>query len=175
MRRNTKKISNSTSKHRKAQTTMDLIFVLIFLVGFAIASIFGYKVFTDINTDIQSDTSMHNLTKTTVGNLHARYPATLDGLFAVALVLFWIFTLVSAFLIDTHPVFFIVSFVLLLFTFVAMTLVSNAYQEVMSDADISGSADSFPITNFFITHLLETAIIMGFSIMIALYGKLRSG
>lgn len=172
MRRHKKRSSGSKSK-KKAQTTMDLIFVLIFLVGFAIASVFGYKVFTDINNDIQSDTSMTNTSKEVVSHLHSRYPATLDSLFAVALVLFWIFTIVSSFLIDSHPIFFIVSFILLLFTFVAMALLSNAYQEIMQDAEISGSAASFPITGFFITHLVETAVVMGLSILLALYGKAK--
>lgn len=172
MRRKEKDYRNSNSKYKPAMMNIaDILLVMIVLVAFAMISIFGHQTFSLINDDIQSDADLSTTAKTTSSNLEARYPATLDGAFAIMFVLFWIFLIVSSFLIDSHPIFFIISIILLLGAFVVAMVLSNSYQELMSDSDISSFGDQFPITNFIIGNLLLVVIAIGFSVVIVLYGK----
>ena len=79
--------------------------------------------------------------------------------------------LITSFLIDTHPVFFIVTVVLLLAVFVVSMFIANAYEELTQDADLAAFSVQFPFTNFIMSNLLLIMIVMGLSTGVALYAK----
>jgi len=177
MRRKRRNLNlNSNSRRNKAKINVgDLIVVVIFMIGFGLASIIGHQIFTDINTDIQADASIGAEAKEASSNLQDRYPKVLDGAFLLAVGLFWIFLIISSFMIDTHPIFFVVSIVLVIGTLIASSMLANVYEEVIGDSELSTYAEDFPVTNWFNGHLLLIAIAMGFSVVIALYGKSKFG
>ena len=98
----------------------------------------------------------------------------MDGLFIFAFILFVIFVVVSVFLLDTHPVFFIVSVVMLLGVFVAGMLLSDSFGEVMQDGEVAPYADAFPKITWIMSHLVELIIAIGFLTMVALFAKYRA-
>lgn len=159
------------SSNKKGNVILDSSFVAIVIVIFAVISILAYTIFGDLNTDIQSDTSLDELTQNTSGGLYNRFTATFDSGIVMALILFWILTLVATFMIDTHPAFFIVSVIILIFLFIACVMLGNSYEEMMQDADLSASATSFTMTHFILTHYLIFIVIMSMSILLMLYMK----
>lgn len=153
----------------------DILLVIIMLVSFAIMMVFGHQIFSLVNSDIQSDPDMSAQAKEASGGLETRYPSTLDGAFVIMFALLWIFLIISSFMIDTHPIFIIISILLLLGAFIVAMILSNSYQELIGDSDVSEFADSFPMANWIIGNLLVVVIAMGFSVVIVLYGKNRWG
>lgn len=162
-------------KHtRKGNAVLDTMTIFLVMIVLAIASIFGYQAFTEINDDLQNDTDIGNFTKNVSGNLHSIYPSLLDNIFLFAFVLIVIGVIISVFLLDTHPILLFVSVILLISVFVAMLLVSNTYDELMSDSEISVYANQFPYTTWLMTHFLELSIAVGFILLITLFAKVKT-
>lgn len=152
--------------------SMILIFVLFFL---AMSSIIVYTVFDEMNTDMQNDDSLRAENKEIIGDLHARFPATFDNMWVIAFGLLWIFVLTASMFVEAHPVFFIVSALLLVFVIFIAAVFSNTYEEFSAEPDVQNFADAFPMTNFLMDRLPIVALLVGFSIALVLFGKSQIG
>jgi len=155
----------------KGQTALDLLLAVVVLFVLGFAAVIGYQLLSGLNTEIQASPDMSNTSKAYSASVTSGFPATFDGIFIFALVLLWVFLLVTSFLIDTHPVFFVVTILLLFVTFFVGMAVSNAYQEFTTDASFSSYAAAFPMTGWVMEHLLIVIIIIGFTSGVALYAK----
>ena len=160
---------------KRAQTIMDLLLVMILLTVFGVAILIGMKVSDDLDDEIQADTSLSTEAKDFSRSVNTQYPSFMDTAFLLALVLFWILLLVSSFMIDAHPVFFIVTIVLLFFVFLIGMVLSNTWQDISSDADLTASAAKFPVMTWVYANFLIVIIAIGFSAALALYAKNKIG
>ena len=161
-------------RNKKGNAIIDGLTILVVLFAFALISVFGMKVFDDVNTDIQADTDM-NLTeaKAVSQDLYDKYPALLDNLLLFAFGLLVIFTLVSVFMLDTHPIFFIITIMLLVGVFIVAIIFANTYDDLMTDTEFSPYANQFPYTSWLMTHLVEVMIAVCFLLSIGLFVKFR--
>ena len=155
----------------KGQTPAELILVILILTVMAIVAVLGYKVLTDAKDEMLIDPDINPEAQSALENVHDQYPNFMDRAFLLAVVLFWAMLIVTSFLIDSHPIFFILSIILLLFTFVIGMVMSNTYEEFTADPDLSTAAQSFPITNWVIGNLLMVVIVIGLTTAVALYAK----
>lgn len=162
---------NGILKSRKGNAILDSFLVIIMLVVFAMFSFGAFVALNYVNDDIQADATLSNVTKETVSDAAGYYPELFDNAFIVILVLTWCMVLIASFMIDSHPIFFIFSVVLIIFVLIAAGYISNAYQEVMDDAEFISLSSNFPITNFVIEHLIETILAISFSVVLVLFGK----
>ena len=158
-------------KNRKGNVVLDSMMVLIVLVVFGIISVLAYITMNDLTTDIVADPDISNATKSNLTSLNERMPATLDGAFALAFGLLWILVIVSSFLVDAHPAFFVISIVLLLVLLFSAGLISNAYGEFETDPEFSSYASEFPMTSYIINNLLVVILVIGGSVGLVLFGK----
>lgn len=154
-------------------SVLDIAIIVIAVLIMAIGSIFGYMALTDVNADIQADSDMTAEAKNVTGNLYTIYPSLMDNLFLFAFVLFIVFVLISVFLIDTHPVFFVIAFILLISVFIVGIFLANAYDDIASDNTVSQYANSFPYTSWVTNHLVELIIAVGLMIGLAMFLKFR--
>jgi hypothetical protein len=159
--------------NKRGNAVIDGATLVVLFVIFGLASIFGYMIFDDLNTNIIGEFTDQEA-KDTGERLHATFPGLMDGLFLFAFILFVIFVVVSVFFLDTHPVFFIISVVMLLGVFVAGMLLSDSFGEIMTDGDVAPYADEFPKITWIMSHLVELIIGISFLTMIALFAKYRS-
>jgi len=162
-------------KDRKGNVILDSVLFLIVLFVMGIVGVLAYIAFDDISTDIDSDPDVSDMAKGNISALADRTPSTLDGVFALAFGLLWLLVLVSSFLIDSHPIFFIVTIVLLICLLIASGYMSNFYEEFSLDEEYSTAAAQFPITQYVLSHLMMFVLIIGGSIAIVLFGKNRFG
>lgn len=158
-------------KNRRGQTFLDLLLVVVMIFALGIVSILGYKVFGDWNTEFQSETGLSTESKQAAANVNDQLPLMFDRAFLVILVMLWILLVVSSFMIDTHPIFFMVMVIFLIFTFIVGMMLANAYSEIITDSEISTSAASFPLTTWVMEHFLYIIIFMGLSSGVVLYAK----
>lgn len=156
---------------KKAQAGLEILLVIILLFGLGIVAVIGNKMFSDLNTELQADDSLSNESKAFVATVEANYPSTFDTVFLLALIFLWVLLIVSSFLIDTHPVFFVVTLVILVMCFVISMLIANTYEEFSDDTSFSTYAAEFPITSWVMSHLLIVIIVMGFTVGVTLYAK----
>lgn len=157
----------------KGNIAVDIIFVLSFFLVMAIVGFFVYNVLSEFNDEIQSQDSFNNESKQLVQNQTDKYPGLWDNAFIFAVFFLWAGLIISSFLIDTNPIFFAITLVLLIFVFVAAMMFSNNYQELTADTTISSYADDFPKMNFVFENLLIITIVMALTTMLSLYAKTR--
>lgn len=156
---------------KKGQVVMELILIIVLMLVMGIVWVYGNQIFSEINTDIQADDSISQVAKNQSESTVTQFPRWADNIAVFLLVSFWVLMLVGSFLIDSHPVFFIITFVLLIFAFVLATMVANVYEEVTSEDGIDVFALDFPKLNWVMQHLLTIVIVMGLSVALVMFAK----
>jgi len=171
LKRKTNNISNFNIRSKKGNAVLDTLGVLVFLIIFVISIYYGKYILSDLNDEIQSDPDMHNTSKQIVSYHEARYGGFFDGIFLLAFILFWALMLVASFNIDAHPIFFIFTFILMIFVFIVAAILGNLYKEFAEEEDMVAVVPFFPIAHYIMSHFLMVAIVVGFSIMGVLFVK----
>lgn len=98
-----------------------------------------------------------------------------DVLFPFLIIGLIIMLMVSAMMIQSHPVFFVVTIIILGVAVLLGVIFSNTYQQITEDANFSDTVDDFPITNIFMKYL---PVIIGVIVLITavvLFAKSGSG
>ena len=160
----------SIFKSKKANVILDLLIVLVLLFVIAISFIITGKIQTEINDDIQQDTSLDAEYKQINQDLTTKYPTIIDNSILFFFILLWIVTIVTSRLVDTNPIFFILSFILLIFAFIIIIILGNTFIDIFT-GDLGGMETSYPFTFWIFNHILIIAIIQGFTIMLSLFAK----
>ena len=158
---------------KKANAVADGITILIILLCFGFLMILGYHLLDTTSTEVNSDADMSNMSKQIMTEQSTRYPKYMDAAFMFALVGLWIAALVTAFMIDSHPVFFVISLVLLIAVFVMVAYLGNSYEELMADEPFDSLTPKFPMMHWVMTHMLIFIVVITLSVMLVLYGKNR--
>ena len=156
-------------RNKKANVVLEILTVLITLVVLSIVFFTAYKTYQEINVDLQGELTGEALESH--NTLYAKYPKFLDGIIPVILVFFWIGAIIASTVVDTHPIFLVLTIVLLLFVVVGIASTANATQELLDDSDFDSVRDSFPITYWCISHLVQILLAMSFTVMIALFAR----
>lgn len=154
---------------KRGQTAPDTATVLIVLFISGIAFITVYQLLQNVNDDIQADASFNAEAKASLQTVADHYATNWDAIFAMTVVLLWVFLLVTAFFVDTHPIFFIITAILLIALFVTVPIIANAYMDYADETTVY-SAD-FPVMNWVFSHLVIVIIVMAFSAGVVLYAK----
>lgn len=150
-----------------------MIMVVIVLFTLGLAAVFGYRILSEMNDEMQADADLHTEAKAVMTTVDTNYPSWIDSAFLLTLILLWGLLIVTSFMIDSHPVFFVLTLVLLLFVFIVGMALSNAYQDVTADSDLTASANAFPVINWVMGHFLIVLIVIGLSSALSLYAKNR--
>lgn len=164
-----------TLTSKKGSALIDGVLIVGVLFTMSLFLLFITPILTDFNQGIQEDSTIAQVAKDQSTYVSTNYPKWWDNAFITIFALLWILTVIASFFLDTHPIFFVVSIVGLTFLFVAAAILGNVFQEISIDPDYQSTTDNYPKMNFIMTHLLEMLIVMVATILIALYGKARSG
>lgn len=155
----------------RGQTGLDIILVVVMLFVFAIVAIFAYSMVSDFNTEWQGETDVANASKESMSTFSTQFPTVMDQAFAILVGLLWLALIVTSFLIDSHPAFFVVTVLILLIVFFVAMELSNYFEEIMDESEMTAFAAQFPITNWLMNNLLIVIVVMGLSAGVALYAK----
>ena len=162
---------NTVSK--KGNAVLDLLLLSIFLVTLGIVIMTFNPFLNEFNDEFQLEEHA-NESKAILQEQTDAYSNNWDGMFLMIFILLWIMLLFGAWQLDSHPVFFIITIILMTFAFmVAMTL-GNVYEDYMSTDYVVNYAHDFPMMNYLMTHYLQVAIVIGFSVIIVMFAKTRS-
>lgn len=173
----------SMIKIKKGQTAFqDIFYVLGFMLAAALLIFILYFVFNQIkpgmNTALLEGTpkdqygnkiGTYNVTKTLsqvtsgVGLFNGLYPLLIIGLIFMVLV--------SAATMESHPIFFFVSIVVLLVAVISGVVFSNVYQQITTDTQFGNTSSSFGVMNAFMKYLPFIIIIILIIAMVIMYSK----
>ena len=160
-------------ENRKGNVFFELVTAFIILLVVGLTFIISTDFITELTVDLRDDEGFEEGTKEyeVLEDYEETTPGLLDGVFVFILVGLWIITVVFALFIDTHPVFFVVSFIFLIFIVAVLAIFGNLGEEVLADFDESG----FPMSAWVFDNFLPIGLVMGFSIIIALFSKTSGG
>lgn len=168
------KLTRKSSSSFKRANVQEIAFIIGIAFVFSFAIFFGYKILHEFNGRF-GQLDVEPLAKATVNRVDTMYPSIFDSAYLVVLVIFFLISVISAYFIDIHPFFFVLSLFVLIVALVASAMLANINETILSDSQFSDISDKFPIIVFTSQHLFQIAVIMGGILMIALYAKSRSG
>lgn len=154
---------------KRANAVIDTIFIIIILFICAIVWILSFNVQKDLNDDIQAS-DMRTEGKEIMSQTTNTSYKVLDGAILFFLIAFWILAIIASFMIDSHPIFFVVSLILLMAVVLVVIVLGNVFDEIFTQ-DITGMSGYFPFTFFIFGHILPIAIIIGLSILGVMVAK----
>lgn len=166
-----KGFANKKSKKSQIPPFLFLIFLIVGLVILAVAIPIFLKVSDDINTDMQTDDSLTVESKATYGGVNAGMSGWFDNGWLALFIGTWLAVMIGSFFYSEHPIFFVISLIIMfIFMFVSANL-SNLYTETSEDPDFITYSAGLTNINFVMNHLVE--FIIAIFISMGLAGTLR--
>lgn len=156
-------------KNKKANLFVEILTIIIVLFVVGITFIVAYESLGELVSDIKADYDNDSKEYEVLDDYENDSPALLDGIVIFIFVGLWIIALVFAYFIDTHPVFFIVSLIFLIFICILTAILGNASIEIIDNF----STSNFPMTYWLFEHLLIVILIVATTILIALFAKTK--
>lgn len=157
-------------KHKKAGGLTEITYLMVIMFVLAISLLIAVYVL-DLMQPIMSESLTEPEVNETYQDFATRTPSSLDSMFMLCFVLLWIGAVILAFFVDTHPVWFIISLVGLVFVLMIAGVLSNTYAEVQSDLQSDGLTTSLPMTSYVMEYLVHFIIAIVFSIFVSLFAK----
>ena len=153
-------------------SVIELVMVFVILGVVMIATLLGLKLYNEFTAaDVWSDTDAGQAAK---GGAEGAILAVNYGMvFLVAGLL--ISMIVSAFFINSHPIFFVVSLILLIFVILVSGPITNAFMGFAQSDSLATEVDQLDVAVYVVGMIPYIAVIGGFLIMIALYAKPKGG
>lgn len=165
---------NSASKYKKGNVVVESATIIVVLAVMAIFAVIALNIGDEMNDEIQADTELVNETKQLSADITNYSPSLFDNIFALAFIMLWAFAIIMAFMLDTHPMFFIFTIILFAFLIFVGAAVSNGWVELFDDDTLAIYSGTMPKMMFIFNNF--PFILMGViaSIGIALYAKVRA-
>ena len=159
--------------NKRGNVTLESLTVIILLFVFIIGAVIVSLLTSEVENFIVEDEALSDSEKAMVTNMTSSTPQFLDSVFIFAMVALMIAMIISSLFIDTHPIFFIISLILLVAVLIVAAVISNTWSDFASDGDLSSYADKFPMSGFVMNNLVEVIVVFAMIIALVLYLKLR--
>lgn len=149
-------------------------FALVIIAPFAIAIIFLIisMIMSDVNTAWQG-TDVNNESKDVFSENEAKFVSMFDNGFMILLVGLVIAGIVGLFVIDTHPILFIVVFIAFIILFLVGAMIANSFSDVTESGDINTELDRYTFVPLIFENFLGIIMSIGGIFALALFAKLR--
>jgi len=157
----------------KKGNVLDIFYLIVFVTVFGIISILSYTILTEMKPSL--DAHATNDVSRNVTENATRAVASFDYILILIIVGMFIATVIGAYFIDSHPVFFVASLLLLILLMVLVPVFSNVFDRFKANAAVSTAAAEFTVTTAFMDKLPMYFFIMCCVVLIALYAKHRGG
>ncbi len=153
----------------KKGSLQDIIFAAVVLLFFGIVVLFGYKISTEFDNQIQANDVIESHGKAASTKLVSYYPGVIDNTFLFFTVALSVVTLVLAALVRIHPIFIPFYFLGLVIIIFLSGLLSNIYQEMASDTNLISQANDLTFISNILNQLPFIVGIFGMVLMIVMY------
>jgi len=144
---------NYLKKIRKSKkgSALDLILVGSVMLFLAITVLFGFKIMSSFNSEIQTKAVIPNQAKVASNELNEFYPGVIDNSFLLLAIGLSIGALILAALVRISPIFIALFIVALIFIILMAGVMSNIYQGMAENTALQAEADQL----IFISNIME--------------------
>ena len=157
----------------KRGQVLEVFYIGLFLLVFAIISVIAYLIMTEVQGTLDQKLTSDVSRNATANGLKA---IGLNDTIAILIVIgMLIATIIGAFFIDSHPVFFVASLLLLIIMMVTVPILSNVYEKFETHPSVSTAAAEFPIISAFFDDWPQYFVVMCAIVLIVLYAKYKRG
>ena len=156
----------------------DQMFITIVFLAFCIVTIVSYMVWSEMSPALNQTLAMTPVGSSSSQTVMANTTGTLlmfDQLFIFMIIGTFIAIIISSFWLDTHPIFFIISFIGFIFQFAVYAILGNVYLEFEYNPAMQAAASNYPLMEMFWSNVPLIALIFSVVIIIALYLKSGGG
>ena len=158
----------------KKGNLLDIVFIGVVLLVFAITILIGFKFVDELNTKIQgSDVTDNTRLRDASSKLRNDYPGVINHTFLFFTIGLGMGALMLAAMVKVHPVFIPLFIIALVFVIFFAGLFSNIYQEMANEPSMASLADELTFISTILNTLPLIVGIFGTILMIVMY-KLRS-
>lgn len=162
--------STSFKKSKRAQAKEILTLgIVMFILGITI--LVAFTTIREINLGIQNTTGFSTQGKDAVNDYSEVFPNVFDAVYVLAVVLTSLAVIISLFLLDSHPIFIVISFPALLFVIFVNVILANAFDDIATTEAFGHLYDQLPMTQFLAQNWLFLIIVISGASIIALYSK----
>ena len=137
-----------TRSHKKSQIEFGIVSFIVVIIALLLFAPIMLKIFNAILTPIQSQVG--NITASagvSVGKVKDTFITFWDWVLLMAYLISVVLLLISAFLIDTHPVFLVIFFVFGIFTFIFAPMLLDVVDQIYEDPRFSTMEDGMIVTS----------------------------
>ena len=159
----------------KKGSVLDLILIGVFCLAFAFSILIGFKITTEVNTQIQANADIPIEGKTAATSLLGDYTGTLDYGFLFFIVGLSIGVLILAALVRVHPIFIPLYIIGLLIVIFLAGVFSNIYSGLADSAEFTALASQLMFIDKIMTFLPWFVGVVGTILCIVLYKSYSDG
>lgn len=158
-------------KNKRGNAIFDSITFMILIFVFVIITTVALFISQDITTSLVAEDDISQIAKDNLQESNNRYPSYFDSLIVFVIFALWVALIVSSFMINTHPIFFIATFIVAIFVVFLGLIFANTLEEITTDPDFSTYAEQLPMTAWLSIQYPYVALAMMFSVILVLFGK----
>jgi len=162
-------VKNRKKKMGKKGSLIDLIFIAIGLLLFAVVTLVAFKITSEFNDHIQTNDAIPAVAKDSTSTLVGHYSGTLDKSFLFLCIGMAMATFVLASLVRIHPIFIPFFIIALLFVIFFAGIFSNLYQEMAATPELAAQAEQLVFISHILTYLPFIVGILGTILCIVMY------
>jgi hypothetical protein len=156
-------------RRNKKGSLQDIILIGAILLFFGVILLIGSKVTGEWNDAIQARSDIPARAKTATATLSGHYGGAMDYGFLLLAIGLGIATLILAALVRIHPVFIPLFFIGLVFVVFLSAVMSNVYQEMAGNTELTAYADELIFTSYILEYLPLVVGIFGILLMMVMY------
>lgn len=146
---------------------VEFMFAVVFVIVFALVSIFSFIAYKGINEDLQADPDFLNESKTAAQEFETGFTGWFDYAVMCVLIGLWFVGLAAAYLYEGHPVLSIVFFIIVVLVMIVGGIISNMWEDIKTEsAEVTAVTNSLPLSDYVFTNYLVIVGIMGFSMIL---------
>jgi len=169
------RISGRKLLKNKKGSILDLIFIGVFCLVFAFMILIGFKITTEINTQVQGMADIPVEAKTASSSLLGEYTGSLDYGFLFFFVGLSIGVLILAAMVRIHPIFIALYIVGLVFVVFFAGIFSNIYQEMADSAEFTALSSQLVMIDKVMTFLPLFVAVVGTLLCVIMYKSYEDG
>lgn len=147
----------------------------MFAMGLTI--LFGRLLLTSFNTELgdNSTTPLSPVGLQILQDNNERYTPVFQSVFVIVWIGLFLATIVSAFFIRTHPVFFVVGIFILAIYTLMNAIYSDIYGEVIATEELAAAGTQMSVITYVMQYFPFFMIFFAVIVVIVLYSKISPG
>ena len=153
----------------KKGSLQDIMFVIGIVLFFGVVVLFGYRIASAYDDNIQGMAIIPQEAKDSSSTLTGHYSGIVDNMFIVLTVGLCIATLILAAMVRVHVIFVPIFFIIWIITIFVAGIASDIYQSVAANSQLVGYAGNLTFISLVLEYLPLFIGIFGIILMVVMY------